>query len=379
MGSFTEPQILPDYYKILEISPSAPQVEIRKAYRKLALKYHPDKNTNQCVIVSNSSNKRNALNEHFISINEAYNILSNAESRANYDIQRLTGNSTSNSGPSSTLENMHGLFREIMSYKETISELSGSFMTRSIELGWIAVSTEEQLFSTYEREISLIESSILAEPGESSTPPFNQYDDDLSDNYLPEDDIIQILENPQWIVIDKETLIRSHQLSDFVESQNLLIKSVSDIISPLMMACSYGTWSYESKVETLNRIKSLQLKIIQYLEIMNQKIETDVQAFDSIIDKITTDNIQEQIVNLSKHPIMNKISGGKFGQNGHPLWNIAAFIGPPFAGYSLYWSILCLIILGAVTVHFNEGDLESFKQFLDLFENSVALFDQIKS
>ncbi|CAG8499887.1 2593_t:CDS:2 [Dentiscutata erythropus] len=376
MGSLTESQILPDYYKILEISPSAQQAEIRKSYRKLALKYHPDKNTNQCVIVSNSSNKRNALNEHFISINEAYNILSNAESRANYDIQRLTGNSTLNSGPSSTLENIHGLFREIMSCKETISQLSGSFMARSIDLGWIAASTEEQLFSTYEREISLIESSILAEPGESSTPPFNQHDDDLSDNYLPEDDIIQILENPQWIVIDKEIL----KLSDFVESQNLLIKSVSDIISPLMMACSYGTWTYEDKVETLNRIKSLQLKIIQYLEIMNQKIETDVQAFDSIIDKITTDNIQEQIVNLSKHPIMNKISGGKFGQYGHhPLWNLAAFIGPPFAGYSLYWSILYLIILGAVTVHFNDGDLESFKQFLDLFENIVALFDQIQS
>ncbi|CAG8721140.1 14982_t:CDS:1 [Racocetra fulgida] len=289
MGSFTKSQIRPDYYQILEISPSAPQAEIRKAYRKLALKYHPDKNANQCAIVPNSSNKRNTLNEHFISINEAYNILSNEESRANYDIQRLTGNSTLNDESSSTLEYMHKLFREIMSYKETISELSNSFMTRSVELGWVAVNTEEQLFSTYEREISLIESSILVDHEESSTPPFidaNQYDNDISVNYLPEDDIIQILENPQWIVIDKETLVRSHQLSDFIESQNLLTKSISDIISPLMMACSYGTWSYESKVETLVRIKSLQSKIIQYLEFMNQKIKTDEQAFDSIINKV---------------------------------------------------------------------------------------------
>ncbi|CAG8437917.1 6121_t:CDS:2 [Scutellospora calospora] len=356
MSCLTESQTLPDYYQILEISPSAPEQEVRKAYRKLALKYHPDKNIKQRVITSNTT-----VNEHFISINEAYNILGNAETRANYDVHRLTGTSPLNHPPS-TLDKMHKRFREIMKGKEIISELSKLFMDRSVELGWVAVNTEKQLFSAYEREISLIESSILSEPEESSfIDSDDQYDHDLSVNYLPEDDIIQIVENPQWIVIDKETLIRSNLFSDFVESQDLLIKSISDVVSPLMMACSYGTWMNDSKVAVLDRIKLLQRRITKYLEVMNQKINADDQALDFIIDKIKTGKIQEQIANLSKHPIMDKMDGGKFGQNVHPLLNLAALIGPTFAG--------C-----AVTVHFNEGDLESFIKFIDLFDRVVALF-----
>ena len=62
-----------DYYKILEVSRDAPQDEIKKAYRKLARKYHPD--------VSKVANAE----EKFKEIGEAYEVLKDSEKRAQYD------------------------------------------------------------------------------------------------------------------------------------------------------------------------------------------------------------------------------------------------------------------------------------------------------
>jgi molecular chaperone DnaJ len=63
-----------DYYQILGISRSASEEEIKKAYRKLAMKYHPDRNPND-----KEAEKR------FKEISHAYDVLSNAEKKATYD------------------------------------------------------------------------------------------------------------------------------------------------------------------------------------------------------------------------------------------------------------------------------------------------------
>ena len=63
-----------DYYKILGVSKDASQEEIKKAFRKLALKYHPDKN---------KGNKE--AEEKFKEINEAYAVLSDPKKRKEYD------------------------------------------------------------------------------------------------------------------------------------------------------------------------------------------------------------------------------------------------------------------------------------------------------
>src|SRR5689334_13450638 len=66
-----------DFYKILGVSKSASQAEIKKAYRKLARDNHPD---------SNPGN--NAAEERFKDVSEAYSVLSNEKKRKEYDEQR---------------------------------------------------------------------------------------------------------------------------------------------------------------------------------------------------------------------------------------------------------------------------------------------------
>ncbi len=66
-----------DFYKILGVSKGATSKEIKKRYRELAHKLHPDKNT---------GNKK--LEEEFKAVSEAYEILSDDKSRAEYDEAR---------------------------------------------------------------------------------------------------------------------------------------------------------------------------------------------------------------------------------------------------------------------------------------------------
>jgi len=63
-----------DYYKVLGVERSASQDEIKKAYRKLAVKYHLDKNPDDKV-----------AEEKFKEISEAYQVLGNADTRKKYD------------------------------------------------------------------------------------------------------------------------------------------------------------------------------------------------------------------------------------------------------------------------------------------------------
>jgi len=63
-----------DYYEILGIDKNASQEDIKKAYRKIAIKYHPDKNPGD-----------KAAEEHFKEAAEAYEVLSNSDKRAQYD------------------------------------------------------------------------------------------------------------------------------------------------------------------------------------------------------------------------------------------------------------------------------------------------------
>lgn len=68
-----------DYYKIMGVSTDASQEEIKRAYRKLARKYHPD------------VSKEKDAEERFKEVNEAYEVLKDPEKRAAYDKLRSGG------------------------------------------------------------------------------------------------------------------------------------------------------------------------------------------------------------------------------------------------------------------------------------------------
>jgi curved DNA-binding protein CbpA len=68
-----------NHYNVLKVSNTASQADIRKSFRYLALKYHPDKNKN-----SEESKQK------FMQIVEAYKVLSDEQARKSYDIATAT-------------------------------------------------------------------------------------------------------------------------------------------------------------------------------------------------------------------------------------------------------------------------------------------------
>ncbi len=75
---------LKDYYRTLEMQPQATGEEIKKAFRRLALQYHPDRNADNPFAEG-----------HFREIKEAYNILGNDKNRRKYNEERWLEGSTS--------------------------------------------------------------------------------------------------------------------------------------------------------------------------------------------------------------------------------------------------------------------------------------------
>jgi curved DNA-binding protein CbpA len=76
-----------DYYKVLQITPSATFDQVHKAYRALAMQYHPDRNSTP------------GAGSTMTSINEAYTVLSDPTRRREYDRERMKAEPCDVGGP----------------------------------------------------------------------------------------------------------------------------------------------------------------------------------------------------------------------------------------------------------------------------------------
>src|SRR5277367_6377279 len=100
-----------DFYEILGVSKSATQDEIKKAYRKVAMQFHPDRNPGD-----------KSAEEKFKEAAEAYEVLSDADKRAQYDRYGHAGlNNNRGSGFGST-EDIFSQFGDIFG-----EDIFGSF------------------------------------------------------------------------------------------------------------------------------------------------------------------------------------------------------------------------------------------------------------
>ena len=112
-----------DYYKTLGVLENASDEEIRKAFRKLAFQYHPDKNIGH----------EKEAEEKFKDLNEAYGVLSDRIKRHQYDMFRQGRYAGASSGPGSYSSSpgfnysQEDIFRDTFTNQATMDELNRMF------------------------------------------------------------------------------------------------------------------------------------------------------------------------------------------------------------------------------------------------------------
>ncbi|MDC3108479.1 molecular chaperone DnaJ [SAR86 cluster bacterium] len=128
-----------DYYEVLGVNKSTPKEDLKKAYRKLAMKYHPDRNPDD-----------EAASEKFKELSEAYEILSDDQKRQAYDQFGHDGVNPSFSNAQGAAEGFSDIFGDIFSdIFGGSSRPGGSRSRRGADLSYsVEVSLEDAVKGT---------------------------------------------------------------------------------------------------------------------------------------------------------------------------------------------------------------------------------------
>jgi DnaJ-class molecular chaperone len=106
-----------DYYQTLGVPENASDEDIRKAFRKLAFQYHPDKNIGH----------EKEAEEKFKDLNEAYGVLSDKVKRQQYDMARKGVFAGAGYGPSGFQYSQQDIFRDTFTNQATMDDLNRMF------------------------------------------------------------------------------------------------------------------------------------------------------------------------------------------------------------------------------------------------------------
>lgn len=133
-----------DYYEILGVEKNASQEEIKSAYRKAALKYHPDKNP---------GNKE--AEEMFKKASEAYSVLGDPEKRAQYDAYGKVGNYSGINWDSDIFEDFSDLFGSFFGFGDFFGGGRRRGPQRGSDLRYDLEISLEDVYKGVEKEIEL--------------------------------------------------------------------------------------------------------------------------------------------------------------------------------------------------------------------------------
>lgn len=123
--------VLKDYYKTLELLPAATTEEIKKAYRALAFKYHPDTNPDNAF-----------AHRHFLEIQEAYSTLINEQKRRKYDEERWL-NGMSNRAKEQVVISPHWILGEALKLQKHMATVDTYRMSHSALYDYVMLLLED--------------------------------------------------------------------------------------------------------------------------------------------------------------------------------------------------------------------------------------------